>query len=475
MVDKLDQYLYIYVKSKREGGKNMKNIMFFCIPAYGHHNPTISVVKELVNRGNNVRYYSFYEFKEKIEQTGAAFIACDAYLSEVSADVANGETTMSTTDMTIVDLQTTAKMDHFLNQEVEDFKPDVIVSDSVCFWGKLIARKHKIPMVVSTTTFAFNKYSSSYMKSSFSEIKDLIRGQKRVKEELKKLEQYGYHEKSIMPLVQNDNYTDTIVYATEHYQPYSNTFSRHYAFVGPSVAADYLPDKEGHRPLVYISLGTVVSNKPDFYRKCITALKDEDVDVIISCGKAVDPDLLNGLADNVKAYSKVNQLEILSKANVFLTHNGMNSTSESLYMATPMVFFPQTNEQRAVAKRAKELGTGVELRDESVRSIHDAVMEVLRNDKYAAAAKECYEDFRKASGPKGAAEFIENAPHSMPKEDQKMIRKEVISGILQLVFWCIMIVFMVSFKKLTGSNKWWIIAIAANVIFPFYKKWTEKL
>lgn len=389
----------------------MKSIMFFCIPAYGHHNPTIAVVKELVSRGNRVRYYSFNEFKEKIESTGADFIACDEYLPEVSADVESGEKTMSTTDMTIVDLQATAKMDGFLSKEVEEFKPDVIVADSVCFWGKLIARKFKIPMVVSTTTFAFNKYSSTYMKNSFAEIIDLIFGQKRVRAELKKLEEYGYHEKSIMPLVQNDNYTDTIVYATEKYQPYSETFSKHYAFVGPSVSAEYLPEKEGHRPLVYISLGTVVSNKPDFYKKCVEALKDEAVDVIISCGRVVNPDSLNGLADNVKAYSKVNQLEILSKANVFLTHNGMNSTSESLYMATPMVFFPQTNEQRAVAKRAKELGTGVELTDESVIAIHDAIMEVLGNDKYAAAAKDCYEDFRKAPGPKGAAEFIENAPH----------------------------------------------------------------
>lgn len=210
----------------------MKNIMFFCIPAHGHHNPTLPVVKELVNRGNKVRYYSFHEFQEKIESTGAEFIACDEYLPEISEDVANGKSTMSTTDMTIVDLQSTARMDGFLTEQVEAFKPDVIVSDSVCFWGKLIARKFKIPMVVSTTTFAFNKFSSSYMKSSFAEISDLIKGQKRVNAELKKLEAFGYHEKSIMPLVQNDNYTDTIVYATEKYQPCSETFSKHYAFVG---------------------------------------------------------------------------------------------------------------------------------------------------------------------------------------------------------------------------------------------------
>ena len=393
----------------------MKNIMFFCIPAYGHHNPTIAVVKELVNRGNNVRYYSFNEFQNKIESTGAEFIACDTYLPEVSEEVESGSTAMSTTDMTIVDLQTTAKMDGFLKEQVEEFKPDVIVSDSVCFWGKLTARKYKIPMVVSTTTFAFNKYSSSYMKSSFSEIVGLIMGNRRIKAELKKLEAYGYHEKSILSLIQNDNDTDTIVYATKKYQPCSETFSDHYAFVGPSLLTEYMPDKKHDRPLVYISLGTVINNKPDFYKKCIQALKDENVDVIISCGRAVDPDTLNGLADNVKVYRSVNQLEILSKANVFLTHNGMNSTSESLYMGTPMVFFPQINEQRAVARRAKEMGAGVELKKESVEGIHDAIMEVLTNEKYAKCAMECSEDFRASDGPKGAATFIETAPHVMPE------------------------------------------------------------
>lgn len=453
----------------------MKNIMFFCIPAHGHHNPTIAVVKELVNRGNYVRYYSFHEFQEKIESTGAEFIACDDYLPEVSEGVLSGEKTMSSTDMTIVDLQATAQMDGFLKEQVEEFKPDVIVSDSVCFWGKLIARKYKIPMVVSTTTFAFNKYSSSYMKSSVAEILDLIKGQKRVKAELKKLEEFGYHEKSIMPLVQNDNYTDTIVYATEKYQPYSETFSKHYAFVGPSLLTDLMPDKEHERPLVYISLGTVVSNKPDFYKKCVEALKNENVDVIISCGRVVDPETLNGLAENVQAYHCVNQLEVLAKANVFLTHNGMNSTSESLYMGTPMVFFPQINEQRAVARRAGEMGAGIELKEESVQGIHDAIMEVLSKKEYAQNAIKCSEDFRNVSGPKGAAEFIETAPHVMPEEDKRNIRKEIIPGILELLFWCITIAFMIGFKSLTGSDKWWIVAIVANVIFPIYKKCIVKI
>lgn len=55
-------------------------VLWFCIPAYGHTNPTIEVVRELVRRGHEVRYYSFEEFRERIEGTGATFVSCDAFL-----------------------------------------------------------------------------------------------------------------------------------------------------------------------------------------------------------------------------------------------------------------------------------------------------------------------------------------------------------------------------------------------------------
>ena len=57
----------------------MKKIVFFSIPALGHTNPTIELVSELVNRGNQVWYYSFNEYREKIENAGAKFVSCDDY------------------------------------------------------------------------------------------------------------------------------------------------------------------------------------------------------------------------------------------------------------------------------------------------------------------------------------------------------------------------------------------------------------
>ena len=40
----------------------MSRIAFFCIPAWGHTNPTVEVVRTLVRQGHQVRYYSFALF-----------------------------------------------------------------------------------------------------------------------------------------------------------------------------------------------------------------------------------------------------------------------------------------------------------------------------------------------------------------------------------------------------------------------------
>ena len=57
----------------------MSRIAFFCIPAHGHTNPTLPVVKALCDRGHRVTYYSFSPFKEAIEAAGADFVDCGQY------------------------------------------------------------------------------------------------------------------------------------------------------------------------------------------------------------------------------------------------------------------------------------------------------------------------------------------------------------------------------------------------------------
>ena len=126
----------------------MKKIAFFCIPAHGHTNPMLPVASELVKRGNTVRFYSFDEFENKIKATGADFVSCNAFLGELTEKEEAGLKNVSTTEMTIQDIRITLSMDAFLDEEFKTFQPDVVYADSVCFWGKLNAWKHNVPLVV---------------------------------------------------------------------------------------------------------------------------------------------------------------------------------------------------------------------------------------------------------------------------------------------------------------------------------------
>ena len=440
----------------------MKNIVFFSIPAFGHTNPTLPVVQELVQRGHHVKYYSFDLFKEKIENTGATYISCDSFLSTLTNKQEKNLKNISTTEMTIQSIHITIAMDSFLHEEFKKDKPDLIVTDSACFWGKLSAMKYHIPYVVSTTTFAFNQLSSSYMKQSFKEVADIIFGLPKVSKELKKLEQYGYHVKNVLSLVSSDNDTDTVVYTSQSFQPFAESFSSHYQFVGPSLFDHYPINKQHDKDIIYISMGTIINDRLDFYQKCIDTLQDENVEIIISVGHDVHIEDLHFNKENVHIHPSVNQLDVLSKANLFITHCGMNSVCESLYMATPMVLFPQTAEQQAVARRTKEMGAGVMLEDD----MHDVVMKVLHNPQYAKAAMQVRQDFIASGGAKKAADYIEGAPYKKDEVDL-IVELNKYNKKTLLVYWLPVILVMIVLK---GKYALIIGIIAFLCSFPVRKK-----
>lgn len=385
-------------------------VLWFCIPAYGHTNPTIEVVRELTQRGHEVRYYSFEEFRDKIEGAGADFVSCDAYLPEIDAKTERKLHEVSTTEMSVQSFRITAILDPIISQDVTSWRPDVIVTDSACFWGKLTALKFDLPWVCSTTTFAFNEHSAKYMRQSISEIADMVFGLPRMNREIRKLRAMGYHVKSFLDIVQNKPDDDTIVYTSRTFQPCADTFEHtHYRFVGPSVR-DVATHKKCGRPLVYASLGTVINDRPDFYRTLIEALRDEDVELLVSCGKAFDPACLGHLPDNVRVEHYVDQMEVLSKASLFITHCGMNSASEGMWMAVPELLFPLTGEQRAVARRVAEVGAGTMLSEEDSRDavkLKAAVLCALVDDSIKAGASRMRDNLRSCDGPSGAADFVE--------------------------------------------------------------------
>ena len=236
-------------------------IAWFCIPAHGHTNPTLGLVKALTEAGHEVYYFSFEMFREKIEGTGAVFIPCDGYDFEME-DKENadrvGKDKVFATELLV---SSTLALDEMTTEKIGEIKPDLIVSDSVAFWGKLVAMKHGIPYVSSTTTFAFNRYSAQYMRESPWDIARMLFSMPRINKQIRRLREKGYPVKSLLEIVQNDNDTNTIVYTSKYFQPRSETFSERYRFIGPSIRPITAPVEKTAEKTVYISMGTVNQNR----------------------------------------------------------------------------------------------------------------------------------------------------------------------------------------------------------------------
>lgn len=380
------------------------NIVWFSIPAHGHTNPTLGLVKEMTAAGHKVTYFSFEQFREKIEKAGAEFIPCDGYDFEME-DKENAERVGK--DMAFATellVQSTLALDDMVAEKAAHMKPDLIVSDSIAYWGKLTAMKYHIPYVSSTTTFAFNQYSSRYMKQGIGGVLKMLFSMPKINKQIKQLQMKGYPVKGILDIVQNDNETNTIVYTSKEFQPCADTFSDKYCFIGPSIRPVEEEMEKTAEKLIYISMGTVMKNK-EICRNCIEAFRDTDYQVIISLG-ANQGDYVD-LPPNIKVYESVDQMAVLSIADVFLTHCGMNSASEALYYEVPLILFPQTPEQGAVARRVEELGAGIKLLKAQKENILAAAEELLGNDQYKLAAKKISDGFKRCGGAKAAREFLE--------------------------------------------------------------------
>ena len=385
----------------------MSRIVFFCIPAHGHTNPTLGVVRELVSRGHQVWYYSYEPFREKIQAAGAVFVPCDEYDAELSISPKDGARVgkdLAFSTKLLVD--TTLALDDMVCRDMQRIQPDCIVADSMAVWGKAAAMKLGIPFVSSTTTFAFNKHSAKIMKQSPKELLCMMLSMPRINKDIKRLRDKGYPVKSVLDIIQNDDNTHTVVYTSPQFQPCAETFSDKYAFVGPSIRQAENEIQKTKDKLIYISMGTVNNDMLPLYKSCVEAFADGEYQVIMSIGQNTDKSTLGTPPYNISAYSAVDQIAVLQKADVFVSHCGMNSASESLFFGVPLVMNPQTSEQGGVAQRVSQLGAGIMLQGMDAKAIRTAVDEVLWNGSYKENAMARGSGFNACTGAAGAADKI---------------------------------------------------------------------
>jgi len=389
----------------------MARVLFINAGSEGHINPTVGLVQELIRRGEEIVYCIADQYHDRVEQEGAEVITFDigkfveAFLAGGRSPWGRVSGLLRTADIIIPSVLEQTKGRRF----------DYIIHDSMFGCGRVLAQILDLPAINSCTSFASQQHSFDRMQEELlqqipSEVNE--HAQQEFQHLASKLEaKYNVHVGSAYEVSCNPAPLN-IVYTSKSFQPDGANFDDSFKFIGPSIvprsSGPYDLSQMDTNHLIYISFGTVINQAGDFYKLCFDAFAETKYNVVLSVGDQTPIAELGEFPRNFSVHSYVPQLEVLQKAKLFITHGGMNSTSEGLYYGVPLIVIPQSADQPMVAKRVAEIGAGVHLTQEGLtpEELRQTADRVFKDTSIRKTALEMGDSFRAAGGYHRAAEEI---------------------------------------------------------------------
>lgn len=393
-------------------------VCVFQLPASGHVNPLLPILSELAGRGVDVLSTSIPSLADKLAGTGARLVEYPPFVAERATTPPDGLASVCAllAEMTELLLPWSIAL-------LERERPSVVIVDSMAPWGRLAAAHVGIPCVTSSTTFVLHGNLDDSLAGKLRLVREVLTG-------LPDLARYArararvrrrWHLDPGGPVDLLAGLADlTIAHTSRELQPGAELFDDSVHYIGTAVqpASPEHPELAGlpPGPLIYASLGTLYNERPDVFRNVLQALRDHPGPVLLSIGDRIEPGALGPLPSNAVVRASVPQLAVLARAEVFITHGGMNSTTEGLVHGVPMVFAPQTADQPIVARRIAELGAGTVLAGhlptpDAIASAVDAV----RRSPARERAAELGASLLACGGAAAAADLILEAADEAPR------------------------------------------------------------
>jgi UDP:flavonoid glycosyltransferase YjiC (YdhE family) len=191
-----------------------------------------------------------------------------------------------------------------------------------------------------------------------------------------------------------------------------DAFDRFHQPPGP-VDGHALPDWGGREgPLVYVTFGSVTGALPPFagvFQGALDALADLDARVLMTVGRAVDPEGLGPVPANARVAQWLPQEAVLAQAAVVLGHGGFGTTTGALVAGVPQVVLPLFSfDQRVNAEHVAAVGAGVAAPrgPEHVTTAAAEIPRLLADRTYAAAAARVAAAFAELPRPADAVPVL---------------------------------------------------------------------
>lgn len=375
----------------------MNTIVYLGVPAHGHVNPTLPVVQELIERGEHVLYYNTEEFRPQIEQTGATFCAypeTEMTPAAFSALLYDGNIAR----ISALLLRVTEPLLSFIVDQFSHKRPDLVIFDSLALWGKMATALLRLCSVASISHFVFE--GAREVRKVPGALRLVLRGLKFfpaiLSTRLRLIRHYGKDALSASGPLFPVRGALNIIFTARELHPDTPFIDQTFRFVGPSVRLQTqdaaFPDSQHQQPLIYISLGTIHSKQPAFYRCCFEAFAQYPAQFILSTGPSISAEELGPVPSNFMVHASVPQLRVLQQADVFITHGGLNSIHEGLLYGVPLIMVPQQFEQLLNALCMADRGVGLVLSKQLLQGsltaadLRQALTTVLAEPGFSEAA-----------------------------------------------------------------------------------------
>ena len=400
-------------------------IMVFVLPRIGHITPMVPILRYFGEQGYSVRVYSTSFIASYVEKAGALLVRLDDLYDQLEGESSE----RAINPLAMMDLL--KLMDERMKQEIRIHPPAFALVDANTIWGRFLADKYRIPMILSSAPMIINRLTMKEYYRYFEQLMQILETGV-MEEKLEEAAKAGFPRKDIYSLYTVEEEEACIVYVSKELQPCGDQMNAYHIFYAgyaneaegtPAVRrmssprrpkrsieaarSDMEHESSSSRPLIYISMGTSSINTGFFFKNCVTAFKDrQDLDIVMAVCSEEIVKQLGDLPGHIRAYPYVDQKEILKKADAVIFHGGLNTLRDSLVAGVPMIICPRAFDQEGNAKRVEELGAGIALANNRPETLWRAVRLMLSVPSYRENAFRIGETLRKSGTVEEAARWI---------------------------------------------------------------------
>jgi MGT family glycosyltransferase len=383
--------------------------------AFGHINPTLSFVTELVKRGVRVTYFTTEDFRAIIEATGARFVPVPSWMAAHAPDNqkkedGQAEDSVAATVPFLFLNEAGAYIDPVLAVLRED-RPDAILHDFAGIAGTMAADVLHVPNIMLYASYPSNDaYSVAESFSGVPADHPLRIAAEQIADGY--VQKYGCRKMTVKEIFDGQGDLNLVMMQKRLVPNYESFDDERFVFTGVQIgkrsAFGSWTAPDNGKPLLYSSLGTSFNNWPEYYPILFEAVCGLDINVFAALG-SIEPESLHDVPANVELGKMVPQLDILSQASVFITHAGMGGTGEAIYYGVPMIAIPQMDEQAITARRIETLGLGLAFPDKNAitaQTLRAAIERLLNEPSFRETARDYSEDMKSLGGAKASADAI---------------------------------------------------------------------